>query len=159
MTILHNTPCATVHFSATRRRPIEIEDGDFSFYLSNYCDWYEPNVMTTNEPLPEDVIGSYWPTPSAQHGRLAEPKHRLCARGRPTGEGVITVTDSEGFVIDEIDVTDPERVFVSEAAEEVIGAYNLKSGDVSHRAAQRAARTRRDLRRMLRQGAPSSLAI
>lgn len=129
MTILHNTPCATVHFSAPDGGPIEIEDGDFSFYLSNYCDWYEPNVVTTNEPLPEDVIGSYWPTPIGPNMAGWPNLSIVFAReGVQPGEGVITVTDSEDSVIDEIDVTDPERVFVSEAAEEVIGAYNLKSG-------------------------------
>lgn len=128
-TIWSNTPYYSVRFCAPDGGPIEIEGDGFSFYLSNYASWYEPNIAMTNEPLPSDSIGACWPTPSG--GTIAgwQALNIVFVRGDvEPGEGTIAVVDSEGSVVDEIDVSDPERVFVNEMSKETRGSYNLKDG-------------------------------
>lgn len=128
-TIAQNTPYYSVYFCAADGGPIEIEEDGFSFYLSDHCDWYEPNVIATNEPLPEDVLGTYWPSPIGPSIAGWPSLNVVFARaGVEAGEGIITVTDSNGTVVDEIDVTDSEHVFAFDMTEETLGSYNLKEG-------------------------------
>lgn len=94
-TIAQNTPYLSVCFCTADGGPIEIEEDGFSFYLSDYCIWYEPNVVTTNEPLPNDVLGTYWPSPIGPSiAGWPSPNVVFARGGVEAGEGVITVTDS-----------------------------------------------------------------
>ena len=128
-TIWGNTPYATVRFCAPDGGPIEIEEDGFSFYLSNYCSWYESNVVATNEPLPDDSLGTYWPMPIGPAIAGWPTLSVVFMRdGVEPGEGTITIVDSEGAVVEEIDVTDPERVFAFDMTEETLGSFNLKDG-------------------------------
>lgn len=128
-TIWGNTPYATVRFCAPDGGPIEIEEDGFSFYLSNYCSWYESNVVATNEPLPDDSLGTYWPMPIGPAIAGWPTLSVVFMRdGVEPGEGTIAIVDSEGAVVEEIDVTDPERVFAFDMTEETLGSFNLKDG-------------------------------
>ena len=128
-TIWGNTPYATVRFCAPDGGPIEIEEDGFSFYLSNYCSWYESNVVATNEPLPDDSLGTYWPMPIGPAIAGWPTLSVVFMRdGVEPGEGTITIVDSEGAVVEEVDVTDSERVFAFDMTEETLGSFNLKDG-------------------------------
>ncbi len=128
-TIWGNTPYATVRFCAPDGGPIEIEEDGFSFYLSNYCSWYESNIVATNEPLPDDSLGTYWPMPIGPAIAGWPTLSVVFMRdGVEPGEGTIAIVDSEGAVVEEIDVADSERVFAFDMTEETLGSFNLKDG-------------------------------
>lgn len=72
-TIWGNTPYATVRFCAPDGGPIEIEEDGFSFYLSNYCSWYESNIVATSEPCRTIRSGRTGPCPSAPPSPAGRP--------------------------------------------------------------------------------------
>ena len=118
-----------VRFCAPDGGPIEIEEDGFSFYLSNYCSWYESNIVATNEPLPDDSLGTYWPMPIGPAIAGWPTLSVVFMRdGVEPGEGTIAIVDSEGAVVEEIDVADSERVFAFDMTEETLGSFNLKDG-------------------------------
>lgn len=72
--------------------------------------------------------------------------------GVEPGEGTIAIVDSEGAVVEEIDVTDSERVFAFDMTEETLGSFNLKDGTFMTVLLNEPLKPNEDLRRALRHG-------
>ena len=127
-TLQSNVSCSGVCFAAPDGGAIELSRDGFDLYVSNYFLWYESSARLTNGDVADDGSLGCYPSPVGTVSAGLQLLNLYCLNEDVVpGEGTITVTDSQGNIVDEIDVTDPERVIRGVVSEVSAGQMNARS--------------------------------